>query len=141
MSHSVLVIDPSFLAREGYRHIFEATGEITCVGMANGPEEALQLFADSSPDVVITEIMFDRQLVAEFISRLKTLQENLPVLVVSMLENTRAVTQALEAGADGYLIKWEAAADLLPALRRVGAGEAVLSPSLDRPEIRKHFPG
>lgn len=124
----LLIADDHTMVREGLCRAMQQAG-FDVVAQARDGEEAVQLAEIHKPDVVLMDLSMP---VVSGIAATKRVRKSLPstaILVLSMLSDETAVTSALGAGADGYLVKDCTTAELVDAVRQVGAGEQVVSPA------------
>lgn len=125
----VLLADDHQILRDGIRRGLENAGE-EVVGEASNGEEAVSLARETQPDIVLMDLSMPvldgvsatRRIIAEF--------PDIKVVVLTMHDDPPLTRSALEAGASAYLTKGTSFADVLDTLRRVLAGEEVLSPQL-----------
>ena len=96
-------------------------------GEAEDAQQAIELIRNISPNLVIVDITLKRSSGLELIKSIKALPIGVPVLVLSMHDESLYAERALRAGASGYITKHEAADNVLLAIRRVLAGEVYLS--------------
>lgn len=96
-------------------------------GEADNAQEALNAVKDLAPDVVIADISLNGTDGIELTKEIKARRADLPVLVLSVFDECLYAERALRAGASGYLMKSESAANLLQAVRRVLDGKIYLS--------------
>jgi DNA-binding NarL/FixJ family response regulator len=124
----LLIADDHTMVREGLCRAMQQAG-FDVVAQARDGEEAVQLAELHRPDVVLMDLSMP---VVSGVAATKRVRKALPstaILVLSMLSDETAVTSALGAGADGYLVKDCTTAELVDAVKQVGAGEHVVSPS------------
>ncbi|OPZ78722.1 MAG: Oxygen regulatory protein NreC [bacterium ADurb.Bin431] len=88
------------------------------------------------PDVLLLDIAMPNMRGIEAILELKRLEPEIKILVLSMHDREEYVLQAMKNGADGYILKKSAAAELVAALNHVISGEIYLSPSVSRHLVR-----
>ena len=130
----VLVADDQELVRAGFRLILEAAG-FTVVGEAADGAEALTLAARERPDVVLMDI---RMPVMDGLAATRELTSPSPdpahrapkVVILTTFDLDDYVYEALRCGASGFLLKDAPRHDLIAAVRRVAAGDALLAPSV-----------
>jgi DNA-binding NarL/FixJ family response regulator len=125
----VLLADDHQILRDGIRRGLESAGE-TVVGEASDGEEAVELTLAEDPDIVLMDLSMP---VLDGVGATRRITEEAPrtkVVVLSMHDDPDRTRAALEAGAIAYLTKGTSFADVLDTLRRVEAGEEVLSPKL-----------
>ncbi|MCB1257993.1 MAG: response regulator transcription factor, partial [Microthrixaceae bacterium] len=121
----VLLADDHQILRDGIRRGLESAGETVVAEAANG-EEAVELVAQHSPDLVLMDLSMP---VMDGVQATKLIKESSPqvkVVVLSMHDDPSQTRAALEAGAVGYLSKGTSFFDVLDTLRRVHEGEEVL---------------
>lgn len=132
---TVLVADDQVLARGGFRMILESQGDIQVVGEAADGREALELASRLVPAVVLMDVRMPRMDGLEATRRL--LASHAPgapprVLVLTTFDRDSYVYEALRAGASGFLLKDVRPEQLVEAVRRVAAGDALLAPTVTR---------
>ncbi len=125
---NILIVDDHTILRQGLRALLESDEKIKVVGEAETGRCALRLARELTPDIVLMDIAMPalnglestRQLIKEF--------PKIKVIAFSSYSDDIYVTEAIEAGASGYLIKQAAANELVAALKEVQRGNAVFSP-------------
>ena len=123
----VLIADDHAIMRQGIRGILEATGEIEIVGEAADGAEATAEAGRLRPDVVLMDLQMPG---VDGLAALRQMQQTLPdipVVVLTTFQTQETVTEALTAGARGFMLKDSAPAHLLRAIRAAHRGEALLS--------------
>ncbi len=128
----VLLADDHALVRAGIRSLLNAMDEVEVVGEASSGEEAIELVAQSQPDVVLMDIAMKGITGLEAAARMRSRNPEVRVVILSMHSGEEYVLQALRAGAAGYLLKDAATGELELALRSVMRGESWLSPAVSR---------
>ncbi|MGW4380624.1 response regulator [Kitasatospora sp. NPDC004531] len=137
MTIRVLLADDQALLRGAFRMLIDAEDDMEVVGEASNGRQAVELARATRPDLVLmdirmpggdglaatTEICGDEEL------------SGTRVLILTTFEIDEYIGQALRAGADGFLGKGAAPAELLGAIRTVAAGDALLSPAATRAMI------
>lgn len=130
MAIQVLLADDHAVVRDGLRFLLEVQGDISVVGNAANGREAVRKVKELKPDVVIMDIAMPE---LNGIEATHQIHETCPatrVLILSMYATTEHVRQALRAGAQGYLLKKSAGAEVADAVRLVHAGGSYLSPEI-----------
>lgn len=122
----VLLCDDHRVVTQGLRHLLAGIADITCVGEAANGIEALELLEHLGAHVLITDLDMPEMDGLALASRARQKHPQLKVLVLSMHDEPAMVRRALEAGADGYLVKSAGRDEVVLAIREVQAG-------------RKHF--
>ncbi len=128
MKIRVLVVDDHSLIRDGLRFLIDAEPDMTVVGQASDGAGALKAAAALGPDVVVMDIEMPggsgidvaRQILAEAPAT--------RVVMLSAYPDPAYVTESVRAGASGYLIKGNASAEVLHAIRAVVKGHTFMSP-------------
>lgn len=127
MAIKVLIADDHRIVRAGIRSFLEGQGDIVVVGEAGDGEEAVALAGTLHPDVEILDISMPRVGGLEATRRIKAATPEVHVLMLTMHENERFFSEALAAGAEGYILKGADPEELLTAVRAAARGDAYLS--------------
>ena len=122
----VLLVDDHQVVRDGLRHMLGLQDDIRIIGEAANMEEALQQAELHSPDIVLMDIKMPGVDGIEAVRRLKEKRPDCHVIMLTLYEEY--VTEAIEAGATGYLLKDIKREELVQAIRAVQQGRAPLSP-------------
>ncbi|MBI2846784.1 MAG: response regulator transcription factor [Chloroflexi bacterium] len=125
----VLIADDHPVLREGMRQILEKEPDLEVVDMAGDGEEAVRLAEESSPDVVLMDIVMPRLSGIEATRGIKKVIPSTAVLPLTAYDDERYVVGLLEAGAAGYLLKNATSREIIEAIRTVHSGESVLHPA------------
>jgi DNA-binding NarL/FixJ family response regulator len=133
-----LVIDDEALVRAGLRMILESAGDITVVGEADDGDAAVEAVRRSRPDVVLMDIRMPRLDGLAATIAIRQLDDPPPVVILTTFDLDDYVFRALQAGADGFLLKDTPPLELVQAVRVVASGESMLSPSVTR-RLIAHF--
>src|SRR3954453_10643446 len=123
----VFIVDDHTMFREGLRQLIECEPQLIVCGDAPDAAEALRGIVASKPDVVIVDISLAGASGLDLIKEIKTQFEDLPVLVVSMHDESLYAERALRAGAMGYVMKHERGKKVREAISRVLSGDVFLS--------------
>lgn len=127
----VLIVDDHPIVRHGLRRMIEAAPDLAVCGEAETEADAKRAIRDLSPDVVIVDLTLGHGDGLELVRDVKAHHPRLPMLVLSMHEETIYAERLLAAGAMGYIMKQAASDQLLVALRRVLGGQIYLSEALE----------
>ncbi len=127
----VLLVDDHPVVKEGLRRIIELEDDIEVVGDAVDGVEALSKAELLSPDVVLMDMRMPRMGGIDSIRRLKESHKPLNIVVLT-LYGEEYLSQAIEAGAVGYLLKDARREELIVAIRSAYQGQSPLDPSLSR---------
>jgi len=126
----LLVADDQAVVRMGFTAMLDAQDDMTVVGTAQDGEEAVRLARELRPDVVLMDIRMPVLDGIEATRRLSHVETPPRVLVLTTFDLDDYVYDALRAGASGFLLKDATPEEILAAVRIVGAGEALLAPSV-----------
>jgi DNA-binding NarL/FixJ family response regulator len=124
---TVFVIDDHPIVREGLTQLINREPDLTVCGTAEDIYEALKAMQTLKPDIALADISLKGADGIELIKNLKIRMPALPVLVLSIHDESIYAPRALRAGARGFIMKQEATENVLLALRRVLCGEIYLS--------------
>ena len=136
----ILIADDHAVVREGTRQILEQEPDLNVVAEAADGEEAVRLAGSSGADVAIIDIAMPKVDGVEATRQIKTLYPAISVLILTAYDDDQFVFGLLEAGAAGYLLKSVRGRELIDAVRRVYAGEAVLHPTIARKVLNRFVP-
>jgi DNA-binding NarL/FixJ family response regulator len=137
--HRVLVVDDHPIVRQGLASVIGAEPDLVVCGEADGVATALEAFAALAPDVVVTDLSLYRTSGLELIKSLKAAKEAVPILVVSIHDETVHAERALRAGASGYVMKEEATTVIVSAIRRVLEGGVWVSDELSARMVQRYL--
>src|SRR2546422_726841 len=125
--HKVLVVDDHPILRKGLVQLINQEADLVVCGEAEEAPKAFAAVATCAPDVAVIDITIRGGNGIELIKNIKASHPNLPILVLSMHDETLYAERALRAGALGYIMKEVATEQVVHGLRRVLKGEIVLS--------------
>ncbi|AMW30812.1 MULTISPECIES: response regulator [Arthrospira] len=126
----VLLVDDQGIIREGLRSLLEAKPDLEIVGEAENGKVAVELALKLKPDVVLMDV---RMPIMDGVAAMRSLAEQQPeikVLVLTTFDDDEYITQAMESGAKGYLLKDTPSDELAQAIRAVYQGYTQLGPGL-----------
>lgn len=141
MTIRVLLADDQALLAGTFRLLIEANDDMEVVGVAADGRDAVEQARSTLPDIVVMDIRMpglDGVGATELICRDETLRGT-RVLILTTFEIDEYVTQALRAGASGFLGKDVAPEELLGAIRTVAAGDTLLSPTATKALISRYL--
>jgi DNA-binding NarL/FixJ family response regulator len=130
MTIRVLLADDHKIVREGLRSLLEKEPDFDVIAMADNGRIAVQLAGKLMPDVAVIDIAMPEMNGIEATRRILCDNPEIKILTLSMHSARRFVTEALAAGAKGYLLKDCASEELVRAIRIVAANETYLSPKV-----------
>jgi DNA-binding NarL/FixJ family response regulator len=137
----VFIVDDHAMFREGLRQLIDREADLAVCGDAADATEALESINKSQPDLVIVDISLSGKSGIDLIKAIKEKHEDLPVLVVSMHEESLYAERALRAGAMGYVMKQEPGKVVKTAIRKLLAGDMHLSERMASGVISKFIRG
>jgi DNA-binding NarL/FixJ family response regulator len=126
----VLLADDHAIVREGVRLCLEGMGDIDVVGEAEDGHQAVRLVGQLAPDVAVLDVTMPRLNGIEALRQIRRDHPKTRVVMLSMHDNEAYVTQALQAGASGYVLKRTAATELAAAIRAANSGDVYLHPGV-----------
>ena len=137
----VFVVDDHTMFREGLRQLIDHESTLAVCGDAADATEAMRGIRESKPDVVLVDISLAGTSGIDLIKSIKSEFEDLPVLVVSMHDESLYAERALRAGAMGYVMKHEPAKVMKSAIYKVLSGGMALSEKMSSSVIAKLMHG
>ncbi|HEX2101405.1 MAG TPA: response regulator transcription factor [Candidatus Synoicihabitans sp.] len=123
----ILLVDDHPVTRQGVAVLINQESDLCVCGEASSAPGAIELVQKEKPDLAIVDITLKTTSGIELLKNMRALAPQMPVLVMSMHDETLYAERALRAGAMGYIMKHEASDKVLLAIRRVLSGELFLS--------------
>ncbi|MCA9212834.1 MAG: response regulator transcription factor [Planctomycetales bacterium] len=120
--HRIMIIDDHPLMRAGLRGLIEAESDMEVCCEASTAQEAMVGLREQTPDMAIVDISLSDSNGLELLKRIRSRNDDIKTIVVSMYEATMFAERALRAGAMGYVNKEEAVDVVVDAIRTVLAG-------------------
>jgi DNA-binding NarL/FixJ family response regulator len=130
MKRKVLVVDDHPIVREGLAQMINREPDLLVCGDAANMQKAVQLIDVLRPDILIVDISLNGPDGLDLLKHIRTQDPSLPVLILSMHDESIYAERALRAGANGYIMKQEATDNVLDALRRILNREVYVSPRI-----------
>jgi DNA-binding NarL/FixJ family response regulator len=124
----ILLADDHELVRHGIRGLLRARRGWRVVAEAANGQEAVEKTNKLKPDVAILDVSMPHLDGLQATRQIRDASPNTQVLVLTMHESAQMVRRVLEAGARGYVLKSDLAADLVKAVKNVSAGRLFLTP-------------
>jgi len=138
---TVFVVDDHPLLRQGLALLINQEPDLTVSGEAEDAHAALKAIAENQPDVLIADISLNGPDGLDLLKTLRTLYPDLPVLILSMHDESIYAERALRSRANGYIMKQEATEKVLVALRRILAGDIYLSEKMANKLLHQYISG
>lgn len=126
----IFLVDDHPATRGGVRALIDQDEQLEVCGEADSAPVALQLMQKLNPDLAVVDITLKTTSGIELMKNAKALLPDLPVLIMSMHDESLYAERSLRAGAKGYIMKSEASERILVAIHRVLEGEIYLSEAM-----------
>ena len=133
----ILLVDDHVLVRQGLKSLLEREGFLV-VGEASDGQGGLRLAESARPDIVVMDISMPT---INGLSAAREIQQKFPktkTILLTQHDEKQYVTEAMEAGVKGYVLKNQAGSDLLQALRQVSRGQVYLSPGVAQAVVESY---
>jgi DNA-binding NarL/FixJ family response regulator len=137
----ILIVDDHPLFREGLQQMIDRNPDLIVCGEAAAAAEALEAIQDQKPDLVLVDISLGGSSGIDLIKTIKSKYDDLPILVVSMHDESLYAERALRAGAMGYVMKHEPAKTVKAAISKVLGGDIYLSERMSSSMLSKLMRG
>jgi DNA-binding NarL/FixJ family response regulator len=139
--NKVFVVDDHPIVRQGLALMINAESDLTVCGEAEEAQTALQAIVETRPDILIIDISLNGPDGLELVKHVRTLFPELPILILSMHDETTYAERALRARANGYIMKQEATEKVLIAVRRILGGGIYLSDRMANKVLHQYMSG
>ena len=126
----LLVVDDHAVVRSGLRMLLDAESDFDVVAEAGNARDAVFEARAQQPDVIVLDVVMPGESGIEVLPRLKSEAPGAKVLVLSMQDDPRYVREAFAQGANGYVLKEAADAEVVGAVREIAAGGEYVHPAL-----------
>lgn len=130
MSVRVIIADDHPIVREGLKALLSGEPNIAVLAEAENGSQALARVDELQPDVLVLDISMEGMHGLEVTRKMTERYPDVAVLILSMHDDKRYVTEALRAGARGFVVKSCACAELVGAIHDAAVHQRYLSPSL-----------
>lgn len=132
MTIRIVLVDDHTVLRDGLKSLLNYESDLNVIGDASDGREAIALVDDLKPDIMVTDISMPGLNGIESVRAIRQNHPHLRIIILSMHAGQEYVIQALQAGANGYVVKQADASEVLTAIRAVMAGGAYLSPTISQ---------
>ena len=133
----VFLVDDHPLVREWLSQLIQREDDLAVCGEAEDTQEALNKIEETKPDIVVADISLKNTHGLELVKDLQARLPSLPVLVLSMHDESLYAERVLRAGAKGYITKQEATKRILQAVRQVLSGQIYISEKMASRMVHK----
>src|SRR6267142_1979423 len=137
----VFVVDDHPIVRQGLALMINAENDLTVCGEAEEIQTALQAIVETRPDIAIVDISLNGPDGLELVKQVRALFPELPILILSMHDETTYAERALRARANGYIMTQEATEKVLVAVRRILGGGIYLSDRMADKVLQQYMTG
>ncbi len=135
----VFVVDDHPIVRQGLTLLINREPDLAVCGEAEDANTAIQSVPTSKPDILIVDISLNGPDGLDLLKDLRMRYPDLPVLILSMHDEGIYAERALRAGAQGYIMKQEAAEKVLLALRRILSKEIYVSERIANRMLQRYI--
>jgi DNA-binding NarL/FixJ family response regulator len=137
----VLLIDDHPIVRQGLALLIDREADLSVCGEAEGAHSAFHAIATLRPDIVLLDISLNGPDGLDVLKEIRMKTGSLPVLILSMHDESIYAERAMRAGANGYIMKQEATEKVLVAIRRILQGGVYLSDRLTNTMLQQFVHG
>jgi DNA-binding NarL/FixJ family response regulator len=137
----VLLVDDHPIVRQGLALLIDREGDLSVCGEADGAHSAFHAIETLRPDLVVLDISLSGPDGLDVLKEIRMKTASLPVLILSMHDESIYAERAMRAGANGYIMKQEATEKVLVAIRRILQGEVYLSDRLTNTMLQQYVRG
>lgn len=139
LKNRVFVVDDHPIVRQGLTLLINRESDLAVCGEAEDAQAAMQLITSLRPDIVVVDISLNGPDGLDLLKDLRTRYPELPVLILSMHDESIYAERALRAGAQGYIMKQEATEKVLVALRRILSHEIYVSERIANRMLQRYI--
>ena len=139
--YRVLLVDDHPIVRQGLALLIDREADLSVCGEADGARSAFHAIETLRPDIVVLDISLNGPDGLEVLKEIRVKTGSLPVLILSMHDESIYAERAMRAGANGYIMKQEATEKVLVAIRRILQGDVYLSERLTTTMLQQYVRG
>ena len=137
----ILVVDDHPIVRQGLALMVNREADLVVCGEAEDATSAMLVLVSARPDVLIVDISLNGPDGIDLLKTIRIQHPSLPVLILSMHDESIYAERALRAGANGYIMKQEATEKVLVAVRRILNGEIYVSDRIANKMLKHYITG
>lgn len=135
----VFVVDDHPIVRQGLALMINRESDLTVCGEAEDARSAIQSVTTAKPDILVVDISLNGPDGLDLLKNIRMRYPDLPVLILSMHDESIYAERALRAGAQGYIMKQEATEKVLVALRRILSKEIYVSERIANRMLQRYI--
>ena len=135
----VFVVDDHPIVRQGLALLINRESDLTVSGEAEDAQTAMQAVVAARPDIMVVDISLNGPDGLDLLKEIRMRYPDLPVLILSMHDESIYAERALRAGAQGYIMKQEATEKVLVALRRILSHEIYVSERIANRMLQRYI--
>jgi len=128
----LLLVDDHPIVRDGIKSHLSAQANLQVIGEADNGLEAIELARQLKPDIILMDVSMPQMNGVEAMRRLRREVPDCKILVLTMHDNKEYISQVIQLGARGYVLKNASPTELVRSIELVDQGEVYLSPSVSR---------
>jgi DNA-binding NarL/FixJ family response regulator len=128
----VLIADDHAIVRTGLRALLKSEPSLQLVGEATGGYEAIEMVADSQPDILVLDLSMPDLDGIAVTKKLKPAHPDLKILILTIHEDDALLREVIKSGASGYVLKRAAESELISAIQSVMRGDMYVDPAMLR---------
>jgi DNA-binding NarL/FixJ family response regulator len=136
----VMLADDHAVVRKGIREFLEEAGDVAVVAEASTGDEALTAIREEQPDVAVLDIQMPGRTGLEVTRAVRAEQLPVGVLILTAYDDDPFIMTALQAGANGYVLKTAEPEEIVAAVRAVHEGQSALDPAIVQ-KLMSHLSG
>jgi DNA-binding NarL/FixJ family response regulator len=137
----ILVVDDHPIVRQGLALLINREPDMLVCGEAEEAMAAMHVLSSARPDLLIVDISLNGPDGIDLLKSVRLTHPSLPVLILSMHDESIYAERALRAGANGYIMKQEATENVLVAVRRILSGEIYVSARIANQMLQHYITG
>src|SRR5579871_6784332 len=138
---TILIVDDHPIVRQGLALLINREPDLAVCGDAEEAGSALRRIEELKPDLIVVDISLNGPDGLDLLKDIRTRDPNLPILILSMHDESLYAERALRAGANGYIMKQEATERVLVAIRQILGGEVYVSERMSKKIVQQFVGG
>ena len=139
--YRIVIAEDHTILREGLKALLMSDSKFKVVGEAEDGRDAIRLAEKLEPDLILMDLSMPRMNGMDAIAEIKKRLSDIKIVVLTVHKTEEYILAALQAGADGYLLKDDTHAELMMAVKSVFSGKTYLSPAISEKVIEGYIEG